>query len=131
MTKSVLLGLFAVLMAISPCAAQSWGVYNPNAKFAQVFGRPAVLERNGAINADPSLDEVARSNNEFLKTALNNMLETSARVSACQELSSLKLPWVQPRAPPQETLRRTPRRRRPACVSVTCRYSTAFYDGLG
>lgn len=94
MTKPVLLGLFALLIATSPSLAQSWGATNPNAKFAEVFGRPAVLETNGAINTDPSLAEVARGNNAFLKAALNSMLDSSAQVSACQDLSSLKLPWV-------------------------------------
>src|SRR5665213_920694 len=94
MIKTILLGLFALFIAVSPSIAQSWGVYNPNAKFAEVFGRPAALETNGAINADPSLGEVARGNNAFLRTALDGMLVSSARVSACQDLSSLKLPWV-------------------------------------
>jgi len=98
MIKTILLGLFASFIAISPVVAQSWGVYDPNAKFAEVFGRPAALERNGAINADPSLGEVAGSNNAFLTAALDNMLVSSVRVSSCQDLSSLKLPWVRMRS---------------------------------
>jgi feruloyl esterase len=105
MIKTLLLNVAMFLIGIPVCAAQEsnagapqWGVYTPDMKFADVFGRPAAVEKDGVINSSPSLAEIAAPGggaNIFLKHAVNDLLApVTPGASSCRDMSALKLPWV-------------------------------------
>ena len=99
MFKAIVLGAILLGAAALPAsAAPQWGPYSPDAKFSDVFGRPVVVEKNSALNGNPSLGETASDGNAFLKQAMDDMLASSASVSSCQSLTGLKLPWVRIRS---------------------------------
>ena len=116
MLRICLFGSAALLIAISPCVAQDgaasanaggqggsdWRIYRPDMKFADVFGRPVEIRRDGAagVTENPSLAEVERASptsasNVFAKEALRALLGSVAPgPSICKDMLSLKLPWV-------------------------------------
>ncbi len=105
MIKTLQLSAVMLLIGISACAAQErnagapqWGIYTPDMKFADVFGRPAAIEKDGVINSSPSLADIAAPGggaNIFLKRAVNDLLAPAAPgASSCRDMSALKLPWV-------------------------------------
>ena len=105
MFKILVLSIIALSVDVSVCVAQEtntarqWGLYSADMKFADVFGRPTVLEKNGGIDASPSLGDIVSSNDNassFLKNAVNGLLAsvTTPGAATCESMTELKLPWV-------------------------------------
>jgi hypothetical protein len=105
MIRTLILSAVMFAIGIPACAAQErsagasqWGIYTPDMKFSDVFGRTAALAKDGAINSAPSLGDIAAADggaSAFLRDGVNGLLASMKGGSAsCKDMSALKLPWV-------------------------------------
>ena len=102
MLKKILFGSVAFVMGAAPCFAQdsASGIYKPDMRFADLFGRPIEIQRDGAVISNPTLAQIEQANGTLPSTLLAKEAVKSLRASvgpgtpACKDMMSLQLPWV-------------------------------------
>jgi hypothetical protein len=105
MIRTFILSAVMFAIGISACAAQErsagasqWGIYTPDMKFSDVFGRTAAIAKGGAVNSAPSLGDIITADDgasAFLRDGVNGLLASMKGGSgSCKDMSALKLPWV-------------------------------------